>query len=973
MSHAKALFFILASIVLLFLPVLIWDFGIIAQNPEQYLTGTAKEVFGYFSRDPTGSVIELAYAGFSKKQILNGQLPLWSPFQGLGHPFLADIPSSGLFAPINLLRLLLPAKYWSFIFIVNLVLGCWFVYLLCRAYDLTPEAAIPAGISFAAIGTTALYLSVSSITLVVTWLPLLLCGVEHTLIGSRSRSTWLAIILGSYGVATGGHPTITLLGGIFVITYICIRYCQLQAPMRPLLRLTAAAIIALLITAVQWLPFVSYVAYRGNTFSDFSDQRFDFKHVPAYFLPYVYGQLNTNQTNTQPSVPLGDYWSLGWAPPGLLVLVIMGLFHVLGRKQIRSGPMALLGPALLFVLWAFGIPPFQLVSELPFFNRIRPHYLSVAIGFTTCVLVGVGLDALIAREIKWRYPLFVAGGLCLITGVWALQVLRGARVDLAMGAHFILPAWSYGTAWIAAATGALWLLSRRGDRYKDLSRRLSLVTVLACMLSAVAFFPWASPLGIEHARFSTLICFMAAAPAFLVAHLRRTTMLAVVIAATVMSRLYVASAPQHLPRKQDLFAEPAYARVLNQRMAPEYRAYGMEGFLFPNFSSAFNRSVINVLTGMVSQQVDRFYRTFLDETQAPEQFLGLAQNSVAGGSTPARELWKHKKFWDYIGARYIVTNASVNDAVIQPDGSGGSATFPGGLRPEALVQPVRLQFKCPVDTVKTTCIFLGTYNQVNHGKVTLSLVGENTSVTNTAEVDSSGVKDLACTRFEFPLQICPTTNEPVELELKYDRTDDRSALAVFKGLNDEVQYRLLSPRKEKLVHLFEDPVSRGHVWENTGAQPRAYIAPESAPAASWQEAQDAFAEQNDLRRRVYVDDQQPCASNSDLPADSAASRIHRMHVESDRIVVDIDAFSPGTFVLVDAFTPGWKAYVDGRPQSVSRVNGAFRGTCIESVGMHRVIMEYDPQHWRIAKVLASLGLAGFVVLIWTSKRRLRSE
>src|SRR2546425_6892189 len=104
---------ITCALLLLFLPAAFFTYTLIPLNPEQYLTHTAQDVYGYFSRDPTGGVIELAYAGFSRAEILKGRIPLWSPYQSLGHPFIAVIPSSAVFAPLNVLRLLVPSAYWD--------------------------------------------------------------------------------------------------------------------------------------------------------------------------------------------------------------------------------------------------------------------------------------------------------------------------------------------------------------------------------------------------------------------------------------------------------------------------------------------------------------------------------------------------------------------------------------------------------------------------------------------------------------------------------------------------------------------------------------------------------------------------------------------------------------------------------------------------------------------------------------------
>jgi hypothetical protein len=168
-TAGKAALLLLLSIGVFFLPVIICQNSLLAASPEGYLTGTARELLGYYSADPTGCAIELSYAAFSKKQLLEGHIPLWSPYQGFGHPFLPDVLLSALFAPLNAFRLILPTKYWSFVFILNLLVGCYSVFLLCRSYRLSTSSSMIAALTYAALGTTQIYLIVSSITLVGSW------------------------------------------------------------------------------------------------------------------------------------------------------------------------------------------------------------------------------------------------------------------------------------------------------------------------------------------------------------------------------------------------------------------------------------------------------------------------------------------------------------------------------------------------------------------------------------------------------------------------------------------------------------------------------------------------------------------------------------------------------------------------------------------------------------------------------------
>src|SRR5262249_26610290 len=160
-----------------------------------------------------------------------------------------------------------------------------------------------------------------------------------------------------------------------------------------------------LMTAVQWLPFVAYVAYRGNTFEDHLSLRPHIQSAPAFFIPYVYEGLNSTVTATQPPVNIGNCWSLGWLAPALLIFFVASFRAAISRHQA----FALFLSASPVVLWAFGIPPFSLVSKLPFFNRLGVHYGTVMAAFVVAPLIGFGYQLLARRPSKLNGTMIATG------------------------------------------------------------------------------------------------------------------------------------------------------------------------------------------------------------------------------------------------------------------------------------------------------------------------------------------------------------------------------------------------------------------------------------------------------------------------------------------------------------------------------------------------------------------------------------
>ncbi|HEX3447892.1 MAG TPA: hypothetical protein VHS97_06535, partial [Isosphaeraceae bacterium] len=78
-------------------------------------------------------------------------------------------------------------------------------------------------------------------------------------------------------------------------------------------------------------------------------------------------------------------------------------------------------------------------------------------------------------------------------------------------------------------------------------------------------------------------------------------------------------------------------------------------------------------------------------------------------------------------------------------------------------------------------------------------------------------------------------------------------------------------------------------------------------------------------------------------------------------VLEVNLESPGIVVLADVFYPGWKLTIDGKPAPIYRVNGSMRGAAVPAKS-HRLIFTYDPQSFRIGRLVSVAGLALLVCL-----------
>jgi len=106
---------------------------------------------------------------------------------------------------------------------------------------------------------------------------------------------------------------------------------------------------------------------------------------------------------------------------------------------------------------------------------------------------------------------------------------------------------------------------------------------------------------------------------------------------------------------------------------------------------------------------------------------------------------------------------------------------------------------------------------------------------------------------------------------------------------------------------------------------------------------------------VYVDEASPLAGRSFSPA-----IITKVELESESSVIEISAPNEALLVQSEIFYPlRWRAYLDGQPVSVERVNGLLRGVVVPA-GTHRVGFVYDRSVFETAR---TLSFAGFGVVL----------
>ncbi|MBI4949003.1 MAG: YfhO family protein [Deltaproteobacteria bacterium] len=140
------------------------------------------------------------------------------------------------------------------------------------------------------------------------------------------------------------------------------------------------------------------------------------------------------------------------------------------------------------------------------------------------------------------------------------------------------------------------------------------------------------------------------------------------------------------------------------------------------------------------------------------------------------------------------------------------------------------------------------------------------------------------------------------------------------------------------------------IYRNEYATPRAFVVGRVRYADSYKEAQEAISSGDfDVSKEAVLEKRLPMDIDW---AGQGAGNAEIVEYGANRAVINASAEKDGILVLTDTFYPGWKAYVDGEPAEIYRVNGLVRGVFLRG-GVHTVEFRYFP-----ASFLAGLAISG---------------
>jgi hypothetical protein len=509
-----------------------------------------------------------AFRRFGAETFLHtGSIPQWNPYLFGGLPYIGAMHGD-IFYPTAWLRWVLPvdvAITWGMV--LHFVLAGWFLYRFAIALGASWGAALIGGVAYELTGILASQMSpghdgklfVSALAPLAFWTLLVAIRRQRAWAYGAFALEVALIVLGHYHMA---YFLLLALGlwALYLALWDSERATS-QPAWKPLAYSAAAVAVGVAITALQVLPFLSYIPYSPRAASG-PDTGWQFAtsyaFPPAELLTLLLPEFNG---------VLERYWG---SNPIKLHTEFMGVLPLLlaalawSDRSRRRVVLAFTVGAALFLGFSFGghTPFYRPFFELlPGLNKIRAMgmvmYLSA---FALCVLAALGADALMARRVKTRTVLVLGGVTIAIGAVGAVGGLQGLAESLALPER---------AEYVMANAEAL---------------RVGALRMLACALVATTLL-WATATGRLAARVATVALVAATA----------------IELWSIDRRFFTWS-----PRASQLFAADAVTTYLQKAPKP-YRVFDAQASYGQSILMGYD---IPQLTGYHGLQLQRFNDLF---------------------------------------------------------------------------------------------------------------------------------------------------------------------------------------------------------------------------------------------------------------------------------------------------------------------------------------------------------------------------
>ncbi len=830
--------------------------------------------------------------------------PLWLPHEFLGVP-LIGLHQTGVLYPLNAIYFLLaPPLAYNASLLLHQVLAGLFTFLYVRRLGVRPWPAFLAGTVFAFSGFLVAHQGHLAMQHAAAWLPCLLYLYERIRAELSLRPALLAALVVAVQVFAG-HPQMCvytyLVLGLFAVFYL------LRTRPGSRARFAALAAAPVVLGALIALPQLVATAELAAHASRPLEMNYHF--FTGYSLhPLMAAGL---------AVPRFPWWNCetcGFV--GLVPVVLAILAWVWSRKQnahVRFWGMVC-AVALLLALGKYN-PLYRIMYYVPGYRLFRcPARNLFELGFAVAVLFALGLDLLMAST----------DGRALWRSVARGAVAAGGIVAIAFAAGLVV--WRHESFWSPAAAlrdvgeallfavGALaclyWLVKSRGARALSMAALAALVFGQGCLFGHTTLSDWPTLARLRELQHNRVLDFLKShAGADRVAYVTQETF-----------PLFNLPAGVNALNGYDPLA-PADVWLL-VGMAPQGTCTDWAGLLARNtMLSALNVRHIVVPDGF---------------PVSPEAMVSAA---TTPSTPPARAV--SSPAWRLSSAREVEGGYALES----PDGGHTESALEQEL---TVKRATRYRFSLEARAESPT--------RSLHLTIGATTRSERPELRFSVPRDELGG---AFRRLEW-LFSSSTLSGPVRASVS---AKSRRPIVVRNVIIEELPalrppfLGALAPGESRAhgVPLYRLVFAEGgqRIFENRNALPKLYAVTELRPAAT----------PRDVARAFESMEANPATTALVAPADLEAigrrefcpAQVSLDAYQPDEVRASVRLEGVGFLVLAEQYYPGWRAFVDGHPAPIYRVNGALRGIVVPP-GQHRITFRYVPRTFYASVAVAAVAL-----------------
>lgn len=449
--------------------------------------------------------------------IAHGRLPLWDAGIWSGVPLLAGWNAGAMFPATWLFAVLAPvAAYELNVIVTGIVCGVGF-YLFLRRSQCSPLASLLGALTWSEMGFVsgqAVHLGLIQGTALAAWILLAIDGMFRASKAGAHAGHWIALLGAAGGLAVlAGDPRAVSNDAIIAVIYLAARCWRQRAgqdwrsSLRALRSVAAGGVLSVSVSAVQWLPGLSYLHSSQRSVSSlalFGYYSLGWNSLPLLAVPYLIGG-NGNFAMPVYNGPL----NLPEVTYAVGILPLIALFALLSKlvrakRAVRSGEEPGLG--VWYVMFLAGAvlttgsmtPLGHLLVHIPLYGGQRDQNRNAAIAdFALAALLAIFVDGLRAaraeQQAPWRerlervagtFPVAAVIGLVAAMFIWTKPMERWLGVATVQPRLAVDMAGYYAAAVLIALAGAVVLL-RRTWRSTSGRRRAAATVVLADVLLVV--------------------------------------------------------------------------------------------------------------------------------------------------------------------------------------------------------------------------------------------------------------------------------------------------------------------------------------------------------------------------------------------------------------------------------------------------------------------------------------------------------